>query len=208
MPSVHVGWALLAALVVVEVSRSRWRWLALGYPVLTLLAVVVTANHYWMDGIAAALLLALALVLQRAGRTVTRAWRARADARRARRSRPAPEPLPDAPVLVGDRRWQDPDHALCAPVAASAPVQPVRSGCPSQPGSRVPRAEDASTSLARWQARRRPALRPAAAAPRPGTGPPRAGSADTCGRGPGGKHRDTSTLPAPGTLCGGKVTEK
>ncbi len=72
MPSVHVGWALLVALVVVQVSRSHWRWLALGYPVLTLLAVVVTANHFWLDGIAAAVLLALALLLQRAGRAVRR----------------------------------------------------------------------------------------------------------------------------------------
>ena len=81
MPSVHVGWALLVALVVVQVSGSRWRWLALGYPVLTLLAVVVTANHFWLDGIAAAALLALALLLQRAGRAVRRQlssrWRRR-----------------------------------------------------------------------------------------------------------------------------------
>jgi PAP2 superfamily len=78
MPSVHVGWALLVALVVVQVSRSRWRWLALGYPLLTLLAVIVTANHFWLDGIAAALLLALALLVQRAGRAVhrrIRSWR-------------------------------------------------------------------------------------------------------------------------------------
>jgi PAP2 superfamily len=103
MPSVHVGWSLLAALVVVEVSRSRWRWVALAYPVLTLLAVVVTANHYWMDGIAAALLLALALIIQRAGRAVTSAWRARASARPADGPRPASAPLTDAPpVLVGD----------------------------------------------------------------------------------------------------------
>ena len=68
MPSVHVGWALLVALVVVQVSRSRWRWLAFGYPVLTVLAVVVTANHFWLDGIVAALLLAVALLVQRAGR--------------------------------------------------------------------------------------------------------------------------------------------
>jgi hypothetical protein len=77
MPSVHVGWALLVALVVVQVSRSRWRWLALAYPVLTMLAVVVTANHFWLDGIAAALLLALALLAQRAGRAVRHGIRAR-----------------------------------------------------------------------------------------------------------------------------------
>ena len=111
MPSVHVGWSLLAALVIVEVSRSRWRWLALTYPALTLLAVVVTANHYWMDGIAAALLLALALIVQRAGRTVTAAWRARAGARAA--GRPWPASTPHAgppPVLVGDPRPPDPEQ--------------------------------------------------------------------------------------------------
>jgi PAP2 superfamily len=79
MPSVHVGWALLVALVVVQVSGSRWRWLVLGYPVLTLLAVVVTANHFWLDGIAAALLLGLALLIQRTGRVarhrLRRRWR-------------------------------------------------------------------------------------------------------------------------------------
>ena len=75
MPSVHVGWALLIAVVIVNVSGSRWRWLALGYPVLTTLAVVVTANHYWLDGVAAAVLLALALLLQRAGQAVLRRWR-------------------------------------------------------------------------------------------------------------------------------------
>jgi hypothetical protein len=111
MPSVHVGWSLLAALVIVEVSRSRWRWLALTYPVLTLLAVVVTANHYWMDGIAAALLLALALIVQRAGRMVIAAWRARAGARAARRPWPASTPLVGPPpVLVGDPRPPDPEQ--------------------------------------------------------------------------------------------------
>ena len=74
MPSVHIGWALLVAVVVAAVSRSRWRWLALGYPVLTTLAVVVTANHFWLDGAAAAVLLALALLAQRAGQAL---WRRR-----------------------------------------------------------------------------------------------------------------------------------
>ena len=77
MPSVHVGWAVLIAFMVVTVSRSRWRWLVLAHPVLTMLVVVVTANHFWLDGIVAAGLLAVAVVverplrdrLQRAGRS-------------------------------------------------------------------------------------------------------------------------------------------
>lgn len=70
MPSVHVGWALIVALAVITVSRSRWRWLALVYPALTLLVVVVTANHFWLDGVAAAALVGLAVLVER---MVTRA---------------------------------------------------------------------------------------------------------------------------------------
>jgi len=73
MPSIHVGWALLVALVVVTTARGRWRWLVLAYPVLTTLAVVVTANHFWLDGVAAAALLALAIGAQRAAGPVHRA---------------------------------------------------------------------------------------------------------------------------------------
>jgi PAP2 superfamily len=64
MPSVHVGWAILVAIMVISAARSRWRWLALLYPALTTLAVVVTANHYWMDGIVAGLILAAVLLIQ------------------------------------------------------------------------------------------------------------------------------------------------
>jgi hypothetical protein len=66
MPSVHVGWAILVAILVIGTATSRWRWLALGYPALTLLVVVVTANHFWMDGIVAAALLGAVLLAQRA----------------------------------------------------------------------------------------------------------------------------------------------
>ena len=68
MPSVHVGWAVIVAIAVITVSRNRWRWLAAAYPVVTLLVVVVTANHFWLDGIAAGLLVALVLLVQRAAR--------------------------------------------------------------------------------------------------------------------------------------------
>jgi hypothetical protein len=68
MPSVHVGWALLVAIAVIGAARSRWRWLVLLYPAMTALAVVVTANHFWLDGIVAALLLAAVLAIQSSGR--------------------------------------------------------------------------------------------------------------------------------------------
>ena len=70
MPSIHVGWAVIVAVAVVGASRSRWRWLAVLYPVLTTLIVVITANHYWLDGVVATLLVGLALLLQKAGRSV------------------------------------------------------------------------------------------------------------------------------------------
>jgi hypothetical protein len=66
MPSVHVGWAILVAILVIGTAASRWRWLALAYPALTLLVVVVTANHFWMDGIVAAAMLAAVIAGQRA----------------------------------------------------------------------------------------------------------------------------------------------
>jgi hypothetical protein len=73
MPSVHVGWAILVAVAIVAVTRSRWRWLAVAYPVLTTIAVVVTANHFWLDGIVAAAVLAAVLAAQAAGRRLTAA---------------------------------------------------------------------------------------------------------------------------------------
>jgi PAP2 superfamily len=68
MPSVHVGWAILVAVAVIGTLRSRWRWLALLYPVMTTIAVIVTANHFWLDGIVAGLILVLALVVQAGSR--------------------------------------------------------------------------------------------------------------------------------------------
>lgn len=63
MPSLHLAWACLIALAVVQVSTSPWRWLIVLHPVVTMLVVVVTANHYWLDGIAAAVLLGLSTLV-------------------------------------------------------------------------------------------------------------------------------------------------
>lgn len=65
MPSLHVGWAAVVALAVVTISRSRWRFLILLHPVATALVVVVTANHWWLDGIVSGFMLAVAVALVR-----------------------------------------------------------------------------------------------------------------------------------------------
>lgn len=61
MPSLHIAWAVLFAATAVVVTRSRWRWLATAYPTATTWVVVVTANHYWLDGVAGVLLLGIAV---------------------------------------------------------------------------------------------------------------------------------------------------
>jgi hypothetical protein len=73
MPSVHVAWALLVALGVVVFSTSRWRWWIIAHPFVTILAVVATANHWWLDGIVAALIVgAIALGQHVVGRWLGR----------------------------------------------------------------------------------------------------------------------------------------
>ncbi|GAB3846413.1 phosphatase PAP2 family protein [Dactylosporangium cerinum] len=53
MPSLHVGWAVVVAVAVIAATRGRLRWLWLAHPVITLLVVVSTGNHYWLDAIVA-----------------------------------------------------------------------------------------------------------------------------------------------------------
>ena len=53
MPSVHVAWSVLVAWAVITRARSRWRWLILLHPLVTVFVVVATGNHYWADGIVA-----------------------------------------------------------------------------------------------------------------------------------------------------------
>jgi hypothetical protein len=60
MPSVHVGWAVLVGLAAVLFGTSRWRWVVVAHPVLTVLVVAITANHWWLDGALAVVLLVVA----------------------------------------------------------------------------------------------------------------------------------------------------
>ncbi|MFI0806689.1 phosphatase PAP2 family protein [Streptomyces echinatus] len=63
MPSLHFGWALMVAIGLIAATRSRWRPLWLLHPLITLLVIVGTANHYWLDAIVATAMLGLTLAL-------------------------------------------------------------------------------------------------------------------------------------------------
>ena len=83
MPSLHVGWAILLAYVVVTTAKSRWRWLVVAHPLLMSVDVAVTANHWWADGVVCGVLLVLCIAAERAGARIARTLRI-----------PAMEPVP------------------------------------------------------------------------------------------------------------------
>jgi len=65
MPSLHVAWAVIGAWAIITALNSRWRWVALAHPVVTVLGVVLTANHWWLDAVAAIALVYAAVLLDR-----------------------------------------------------------------------------------------------------------------------------------------------
>ena len=59
MPSLHVGWALWVAWVGGTLARRRWvRVVAALYPVATTVVVLGTANHFLLDAVAGAVVIA------------------------------------------------------------------------------------------------------------------------------------------------------
>ena len=67
MPSMHIGWALWAGLAIFWLNRRSWlRWLGIAYPVLTLVVIMATANHFILDAAGGALALGAGFAAQRA----------------------------------------------------------------------------------------------------------------------------------------------
>lgn len=62
MPSLHVGWAVLVGWACLRLGRPVAAAVGVAHAALTSWVVVVTANHYWLDGIVAALILAVVLL--------------------------------------------------------------------------------------------------------------------------------------------------
>lgn len=64
MPSLHVGWSLLAGIAMIAAARNRWlKTLGAALPVGMTLAVIVTGNHYLLDAVAGAAVVLVALTL-------------------------------------------------------------------------------------------------------------------------------------------------
>ena len=70
MPSLHIGWSTWCAFAAVPVIRRRWvKVLLILHPIATMFGVVVTANHYILDGVGGLVCLGLGYL---AARLVTR----------------------------------------------------------------------------------------------------------------------------------------
>lgn len=66
MPSLHIGWSLWCAAVLICLSHRRWvRVLAALYPLATLFVIVGTANHYLLDAVGGAVVVGVGFGVER-----------------------------------------------------------------------------------------------------------------------------------------------
>ena len=73
MPSVHCAWALFCACVLVPRVKHTWAKVLAGlYPVLTVTAIVLTGNHYFLDAVGGFMIFGIGYA---GGRLFTRAGR-------------------------------------------------------------------------------------------------------------------------------------
>lgn len=60
MPSMHIGWSVWCGLTIFALATVPWvRVLGLVYPAATLVVIVATANHFWLDAVGGGVCLAV-----------------------------------------------------------------------------------------------------------------------------------------------------
>ncbi|UED83789.1 phosphatase PAP2 family protein [Streptomyces profundus] len=68
MPSMHIGWSVWCGITIAVLARPLWiKALGVLYPIVTLLVIVATANHFWLDAVGGVICLA-------AGYLIARVW--------------------------------------------------------------------------------------------------------------------------------------
>jgi hypothetical protein len=102
MPSLHVGWAVAIAYLVFRTGPRPLAVVAALHATTTYLVVILTANHWWLDGIVAIALLGLAVAITR--------LLADRSARSARRRRPGRSTADPATVPAGRGVLSAPDR--------------------------------------------------------------------------------------------------
>ncbi|MEU7155760.1 phosphatase PAP2 family protein [Streptomyces chrestomyceticus] len=64
MPSMHIGWSLWCGVMIALIAKPVWaKVLGLLYPTTTLVVIVSTANHFWLDAVGGILCLAFGIGL-------------------------------------------------------------------------------------------------------------------------------------------------
>lgn len=100
MPSMHIGWSLWCGVTIATLARPVWvKALGLLYPTATLVVIVATANHFWLDAVGGVICLSF-------GFTLSRLWYGRLSYRlpkhvAARRAEAEPEALSEAGPEAG-----------------------------------------------------------------------------------------------------------
>ncbi|MEU6531966.1 phosphatase PAP2 family protein [Streptomyces sp. NPDC046928] len=118
MPSMHIGWSVWSGLTIFILARTPWvRVLGLLYPVATLVVIVATANHFWLDAVGGLICLAF-------GYAVARLWYGALPYR-------LPQAVPERP---GAAKPPSPGAGVRpAPAAAEEENPPVPARAPSGP---------------------------------------------------------------------------
>ncbi|MET8676407.1 phosphatase PAP2 family protein [Streptomyces sp. NPDC004647] len=64
MPSMHIGWSVWCGIAIAMLARPMWaKVLGLAYPALTLVVIVATANHFWLDAVGGLMCLSFGFAL-------------------------------------------------------------------------------------------------------------------------------------------------
>jgi hypothetical protein len=64
MPSMHIGWSVWCGITIAALAGPLWvRTLGVLYPVITLVVIVCTANHFWLDAVGGVICLAFGFAL-------------------------------------------------------------------------------------------------------------------------------------------------
>ncbi|MBC3993604.1 phosphatase PAP2 family protein [Streptomyces sp. AC563] len=150
MPSMHIGWSTWCGITIAALARPRWvKTLGVLYPVATLVVIVATANHFWLDAVGGLICLSF-------GFAVAALWYAASPyrlprhiaspvARRSVPGRTAQPPAADraaAPETTASETAPAPATPLASGPAQTADADPAATGGPTagRPGSATRRS--------------------------------------------------------------------